>query len=73
VPARDAAEIVLTASLMAPNAFATGGSLSSTSAVTTVAASPIAICRNETARRLSLTPTQSPATPARRTPIAVAA
>ena len=49
-----AAEIVLTASLMAPNAFATGGSLSSTSAVTTVTASPTAICRNETARRFSL-------------------
>src|SRR5688500_12651636 len=39
---------------MAPNAFATGGSLSSTNAVTTVAASPTAICRNETARRFSL-------------------
>src|SRR3954454_19383407 len=38
---------------MAPNAFATGGSLSSTSAVMTVAASPTAICRNDTARRFS--------------------
>jgi hypothetical protein len=51
VPARDAADIVLTASLMAPKALATSGSLIRTSAVRTVTASPIAACRHDTARR----------------------
>ena len=45
--------MVLTASLMAPKALATSGSLISTSAVTRVTASPIAVCRNDTARRFS--------------------
>src|SRR5882757_3621074 len=45
--------MVPTASLMAPKALATTGSLISTSAVATVATSPIAACRIETARRFS--------------------
>src|SRR6266702_2493188 len=45
--------MVETASLMAPNAFATKGTLISTSAVRSVATRPMAACRIETTRRFS--------------------
>ena len=53
VPARVAAAIAPTASLMAPKPRATGGTLIRATAVRTVTKSPTAAWRNDTAPRFS--------------------